>query len=84
MKCSQCESERIVEFSCKCSDLSYTRWWDGKEQSGYVPSVLGIGDGSGDYVELELCINCGQLQNFEAEANEKYKKKDKCCKSLKE
>jgi hypothetical protein len=27
---------------------------------GYVPRALGIG--GGDYIEFEVCLNCGQMQ----------------------
>ncbi len=74
--CEQCKSDRIIEFGCKCSDLSWITWWDGKEQEGYVPRGIGLGDDE-DYVEFILCINCGQLQNYKSETNEKCKKKEK-------
>ena len=82
-QCSQCDCKRLVYVSAKCSDLCWVQWWDGKEQSGYVPSVLGIGNDE-DYVDFNVCINCGQLQNYKAKANEKYKEKDKSCTSLKD
>jgi hypothetical protein len=34
-----------------------------KEHDGYVPTDCGIGDkGFGDYVEIKVCLDCGQLQ----------------------
>jgi hypothetical protein len=34
--------------------------FDDHEHDGYVPSNLGIG--SGDYIEIQYCLDCGQLQ----------------------
>lgn len=78
-QCSSCDSIQIVEISAKCSDLFYVKWWDyivdnkvkaGREQNGYVPKVLGLGNDS-DYVEFDYCFYCGQIQDFKAgEADE--------------
>jgi len=59
MKCQRCGSERILSAGCKCSDM-FTASVGDLEIDGYVPDDLGIG--GGDYVELDLCLDCGQLQ----------------------
>ena len=67
--CDSCDSDKIIEINAKCSDMCWIRWWPGKngrqkEQTGYVPSVIGLGDDS-DYIEMDLCVSCGQVQNYE-------------------
>ncbi len=59
MACQTCKSNRILNYCAKSSDCN---WYniDGVEKEGYVPSGLNIG--SGDYVEFELCLECGQVQ----------------------
>lgn len=59
MKCHRCSSERILEFTAKCSDCSGSSIGDFQKE-GYVPRDLGIG--GGDYVEFNLCLDCGQMQ----------------------
>jgi len=59
MNCQRCGSERILSAGCKCSDRFGGRL-GGTDIDGYVPDDLGIG--GGDYVEFELCLDCGQLQ----------------------
>jgi hypothetical protein len=59
MKCTTCESNRVLSFSGKCSDLFNGRI-QSKECNDYVPDDMGIG--GGDYVEGDLCLNCGQMQ----------------------
>jgi hypothetical protein len=59
MKCQRCESDRILDISGKCSDCcGYSL--KGKQGDGYVPSGLGVG--GGDYLEVIVCLDCGQLQ----------------------
>lgn len=56
--CITCKSNRIAEalgkvadcFSFEFQDISY---------DGYIPDCLGIG---GDNMEIEFCLDCGQLQ----------------------
>lgn len=60
MTCFDCDSERILEVSAKCSDLCFLHYC-GLEKDGYVPDDIGIG--GGDYVEFHLCMNCGRVQN---------------------
>lgn len=59
MSCQKCSSMRIASVGGKCSDCS---WFvaAGKEHNGYVPG--GVGIGSGDYIELTYCLDCGQIQ----------------------
>lgn len=59
MSCQRCKSERILKVSGKCSDMCWTEY-KGTERNGYVPSGLGIG--GGDYIELSVCLECGQAQ----------------------
>lgn len=62
--CQKCKSERITSVSAKCSDMCGV-WMvnTGQDQSDYVPKDMGFyGDGYGDYVEFELCLDCGQMQ----------------------
>ena len=59
MNCQKCNSQRILSLSAKCSDLCFATLGT-EEKDGYVPCDLGIG--GGDYVEIQLCLDCGQLQ----------------------
>jgi hypothetical protein len=59
MECQKCGSERLLSVDAKCSDACYTTYGD-IEKDGYVPSDIGIG--GGDYVEITVCMRCGQLQ----------------------
>ena len=61
MKCQRCNSKRILKAGCKCSDMFYASIGD-KEYDGYVPNDLGIGGRYGDYLDIEFCLDCGQLQ----------------------
>ena len=60
MKCQKCESERIIKVSAKCSDFCVVTYPSGREQRGYVPDLSNIGHG--DYVKIEVCLDCGQIQ----------------------
>lgn len=57
----------ILKISAKCSDLCWTEYTDknGKktESDGYVPEGIGI-DSYGDYVDLEIDMKTGQIQNW--------------------
>jgi len=61
MKCQRCESERILKFSGKTSDL-FSCYYMGKEHQGYVPKGIGINDKYRDYLQGRLCMECGQVQ----------------------
>lgn len=59
MNCDSCNSNRMVIVSGKVSDMCYVEYMDAIHQ-GDVPSGLNIG--SGDYIELNICMNCGKVQ----------------------
>ena len=58
MKCPKCFSERIANVGAKCSDMFNAGFGDTSYQ-GYVLSDMGIG--GGDYLELDYCMDCGQI-----------------------
>ena len=60
MTCLKCGSGRIVAVNAKCSDLCMVTYGD-KQRDGYVPDDIGIG--SGDYVDFNYCLHCGQIQD---------------------
>lgn len=73
MKCQRCESERVLEGGGKSSDMNEfcvgnkTVWHDGSSRidkkpgpADYVPHGLNIG--GGDYIEIDVCLDCGQMQ----------------------
>ncbi len=59
MKCQNCESERVMSVSAKCSDMCSLQLGD-MEKDDYVPDHIGIG--SGDYLEFDYCLDCGRIQ----------------------
>lgn len=59
MNCQRCGSDRILDISAKCSDLCFSKF-KGTEKDGYVPRANGVG--GGDYVEVAVCLECGQAQ----------------------
>ena len=59
MACQKCNSERVAEIGGKCSDRFHAYIGD-RETSGYVDHDLGIG--GGNYIEFNLCLDCGQVQ----------------------
>lgn len=62
MACQRCESERIISVNAKCSDCCFCTI-NGHESDGYVPQDVLFGKGGwGDYVNFELCLECGQMQ----------------------
>lgn len=58
-KCQNCKKTRLLSVSAKCSDLCSVSIGD-YEHEGYLPDGFNIG--SGDYVEFELCLDCGRIQ----------------------
>lgn len=60
MECQKCGSDRIMIISGKCADLFYASY-KSHEIDGYVPDDIGLKDG-GDYVDLDYCLECGQIQ----------------------
>jgi hypothetical protein len=59
MSCQKCSSNRIAFFSTKCSDRCYVSLGD-KTHDGYAPDDMGVG--GGDYLEIDICLDCGQAQ----------------------
>lgn len=59
MSCQRCGSIRVASVSAKCSDLCFVSIGDA-EKDGYVPHDMGIG--GGDYVEFDICLDCGQVK----------------------
>lgn len=63
MHCQKCDSDRVIDFSAKCSDC-YSATFKDQEHEGYVnlPEEL---QAYGDYVDMAVCLECGQTQgNF--------------------
>ena len=59
MSCKNCKSKRTANITAKCSDMCFVSIGS-KEKDGYVPGDMNIG--GGDYVEIELCLDCGMVQ----------------------
>jgi hypothetical protein len=59
MKTCKCGSSRILSVTGKTSDMCFVKY-DSIEHDGYVPGGLNIGDG--DYIEIDLCMDCGKVQ----------------------
>lgn len=60
-KCQSCESERIIFLYSHASDLhSVSIPHLDYEHDGYLPHIPNIG--SGDDVDMEICLECGQVQ----------------------
>jgi hypothetical protein len=59
MACQKCGSDRVAKVSGKTSDMCSVNF-AGKSQDDYVPGDMGIG--SGDYLRITYCLDCGQLQ----------------------
>jgi hypothetical protein len=62
MSCSNCGSELLLNISAKCSDACFAKFGE-LEHEGYVPRIKGLG--GGDYINLQVCVACGQVQNLE-------------------
>jgi len=62
LKCQRCNNKRIISVSAKCSDSCYCRINE-HDLDDYVPQDVVFGeDGCGDYVQFDLCLDCGQMQ----------------------
>lgn len=59
MICKKCESPRVLSASGKCSDR-FGCDLGNVSHDGYVPEDMGIG--GGDYLAIDFCLNCGQVQ----------------------
>jgi hypothetical protein len=62
MNCQKCESDRILEICGKTRDLCWASFKDQEQEQGYVPCGFNVDDGTGDYLEFALCLQCGQVQ----------------------
>lgn len=60
MSCQRCGSERVANLQAKCNDCCGITFRDGTIMEGYVPQQTGVG--SGDYIEIDYCLDCGQIQ----------------------
>lgn len=64
--CSSCGHKCVASASAKCSDLFHFCWPGGRKQSGYVlpHELIGLraNGASEDYVEIDYCLVCGQIQ----------------------
>jgi hypothetical protein len=64
MECIHCGSDRVLEISAKCNDKCILEF-KGMEHQGYVPENLAIG--GADYIEIDICLNCGIAQGLSDE-----------------
>lgn len=72
MKCEKCESNRILQLNAKSSNLNFVEVPHlDIERDGCVPNISFIG--GGDYVELDVCLDCGHIQNFHQLNDEEIK-----------
>jgi len=61
MSCQNCKSDKIMSVGGKTSDrCNVEDHYTGAEGDGYVPEDIGIG--GGDYIEFDVCRNCGTIQ----------------------
>jgi hypothetical protein len=59
--CDSCSSNRLLSINGKVSDM-FSADFKNVDYQGYVPHDLGIG--GGDYIELEICLDCGKVQGI--------------------
>ena len=59
MECENCKSDRVLQISAKCNDMC-SLVFKSIESNDYVPDNLKIG--GGDYIELDICLECGMAQ----------------------
>jgi hypothetical protein len=58
-RCQRCSSSRLAHVLAHCSDMCSVDL-AGRHLNDYVPRDLGIG--GGDDVQLDYCLDCGQIQ----------------------
>jgi hypothetical protein len=58
-RCQRCSSARLARVLAHCSDMCSVDL-AGRHLHDYVPPDLGIG--GGDDVQLDYCLDCGQIQ----------------------
>ena len=63
-RCAGCHSKRIFTLSGKCSDRFSANYQNGEENHEYQGYVPRIGIGGGDYIEFDLCLDCGRVQDY--------------------
>lgn len=56
-----CKSSRLLYVNGKTSDLCFMRMGE-REHDGYVPRWSGVASDCGDYLEFDLCLDCGKVQ----------------------
>lgn len=68
--------KRTIEISAKCSDLFSATLFEGGKQKGchdgYVPDFM-PGQHWGDYVQMEIDVETGQILNWEKPTDEQLK-----------
>lgn len=57
--CFKCQSDKILIINAKCNDMCQIDYKN-HDYDGGVPNNLNIG--GGDYIGINLCINCGTVQ----------------------
>lgn len=71
----------ILRISAKCSDLCWTEYTDKDgnktESDSYVPANIGIGGSGGDYVDIDIDMETGQILNWKPVSDAKVKKAQK-------
>jgi len=61
MKCQNCGSNRILFISGKTNDMCYSQYKEW-EYDGYVPDDISLEYNDGDYLEINFCLECCQIQ----------------------
>lgn len=59
----KCKSDRIITIQAWARDC-FSLWCGDYEYDGYFPDGLEQ-LGNGDAMEIDLCLDCGRIQNFE-------------------
>ena len=58
-QCQRCNSDRVLSLNGKTADMCCSRF-KGERRDDYPPRVKGLG--GGDYISVEVCLECGQVQ----------------------
>lgn len=65
MPCRWCQSEKLMSINAMCGDMFYVRLpgEEAQTDSGHncVPGLM-EDDGSGDYIEFDMCMDCQRVQ----------------------
>jgi hypothetical protein len=59
---ADCNHKKILQIGVKGSDMFYWVLPDGSDHEGYIPKFGGLGR-YGDYLDIDMCIDCGKIQN---------------------